>query len=804
MVYFPAFIPLLISLGHISTIAAAGVSVHLTVLSRSLAWLPQDISPFTSYLQSGVFFPDSFYDCLGQSDLAEEAHWPPFINVAVTYWKEKYASTPTTDEALRLKAFIYGVYLHQIADVSWHSLGKHSGFLSMLASRDFSGDINKAHAVLDTGGDMIHMNRLLKSDTALRWLKDTQWDIPMNDMLNIIELLGYNGIRNTAISFCMSRGKAALNGEINVAPSVYREYAKKSPLLFDHLEDYYLGGIQEITSTTAHCIKKLHPWFVQDIPVDPWTLCEVYDGVSQDSLNGLSLVKKKNNKKSKTQWPINIFGQSKLRDIETIIKENVLTIKNGDKMSLSHADTLSQVRFSSKDMNFLEILPSDLRSCASYFGSAIAIGRFEGSEAGTQIAISAPFQALEKSDIQNGVIYLNSASSILDNNQKEPHSYVHFGYNNYKELDFNGPVNYGKTMNVITINGLDFLLISAPGMSQIDLYHKGRIYLTITSNLTSSSYGGYGFKHFGEVVAIEDINGDGYDDIIIGTPKADLNQNHYQTGQVDILDGKNLSELINILNAPSNLESKRYVDIDDLSMIRATLPSNEINFEHGYELFGSSITFSTKLNKLIIGSEGLGKVFVYDVLVFGENREPQLILHEILNLSKFRTKFGGALLIDHEDLLLIGAPNENVGVCTQNGAIYIYKYNSLSKSYQQIRTLILKGLIDCDSFEKFGWKGILVSDDNRKKGKVYIHSSFSQNEKGAIYVLDLSTFEIEMLMTGDGSEGASFWGSSLGVLSRKESGKKDDILIVGAPMKGFGKLGSLTDQVTGGVYIYKR
>lgn len=97
-------------------------------------------------MQAGSFFPDAFYTCLGNSEAAEAAHWPPFLEAAVKFWKAKYGKESDSHEGrLSLKAFLYGAFTHQIADVSWHSLGVQQGMLSMLAANDFDGDTSSAH-----------------------------------------------------------------------------------------------------------------------------------------------------------------------------------------------------------------------------------------------------------------------------------------------------------------------------------------------------------------------------------------------------------------------------------------------------------------------------------------------------------------------------------------------------------------------------------------------------------------------------------------------------------------------------------
>ena len=52
-------------------------------------------------------------------------------------------------------AFTFGFVSHQVADVTWHSLGIKQGFLRTMGDVNFFGSFPAAHSVGDPGGDMI-------------------------------------------------------------------------------------------------------------------------------------------------------------------------------------------------------------------------------------------------------------------------------------------------------------------------------------------------------------------------------------------------------------------------------------------------------------------------------------------------------------------------------------------------------------------------------------------------------------------------------------------------------------------------
>lgn len=52
-------------------------------------------------------------------------------------------------------AFVFGFVSHQVADVTWHSLGIRQGFLRTMAKENFHDVYDTAHTDGDVGGDML-------------------------------------------------------------------------------------------------------------------------------------------------------------------------------------------------------------------------------------------------------------------------------------------------------------------------------------------------------------------------------------------------------------------------------------------------------------------------------------------------------------------------------------------------------------------------------------------------------------------------------------------------------------------------
>lgn len=70
-----------------------------------------------------------------------------------TYWTKQ--TLFTLQETEKLVAFTLGFVSHQVADITWHSLGIKQGFLTTMGDVNFFGSFLAAHPVGDIGGDMV-------------------------------------------------------------------------------------------------------------------------------------------------------------------------------------------------------------------------------------------------------------------------------------------------------------------------------------------------------------------------------------------------------------------------------------------------------------------------------------------------------------------------------------------------------------------------------------------------------------------------------------------------------------------------
>ncbi|XP_045442768.1 phosphatidylinositol-glycan-specific phospholipase D isoform X2 [Pipistrellus kuhlii] len=230
-----------------------GVSTHIEIGHRALEFLHlqegsvnyrQLLLEHRDAYQAGTVFPDAFYPGICQRgryhEVSESTHWTPFLNASVHYIRGRYPP-PWDKDTEKLVAFLFGVTSHMVADVSWHSLGIEQGFLRTMAAMDFHGSYSEAHPAGDFGGDVLSQFEFNFNYLARRWY------VPVEDLLGIYRTLyGRDAIPKHVIVECSYLQFLGMYGEVMAVSKLYPTFARKSPFLVEHFQDYFLGGLDDM------------------------------------------------------------------------------------------------------------------------------------------------------------------------------------------------------------------------------------------------------------------------------------------------------------------------------------------------------------------------------------------------------------------------------------------------------------------------------------------------------------------------------------------------------------------------------
>ncbi|KAM7053920.1 phosphatidylinositol-glycan-specific phospholipase D isoform 3-T3 [Molossus nigricans] len=246
---------LLITLGSLCPGGSpCGISTHIEIGHRALELLQLQagrvdyrelLLEHRDAYQAGTVFPDAFYPSICETgrfhDVSESTHWTPFLSASVHYIRENYPQ-PWGKDTEKLVAFLFGITSHMVADVSWHSLGIEQGFLRTMAAVDFHSSYSEAHSAGDFGGDVLSQFEFNFNYLARHWY------VPVEDLLGIYKkLYGRAVITKNAIVDCSHLQFLEMYGEMLAVSKLYPTYSRKSPFLVEQFQEYFLGGLDDMT-----------------------------------------------------------------------------------------------------------------------------------------------------------------------------------------------------------------------------------------------------------------------------------------------------------------------------------------------------------------------------------------------------------------------------------------------------------------------------------------------------------------------------------------------------------------------------
>eukprot|EP00005_Dracoamoeba_jomungandri_P013797 CAMPEP_0174266644 /NCGR_PEP_ID=MMETSP0439-20130205/30978_1 /TAXON_ID=0 /ORGANISM="Stereomyxa ramosa, Strain Chinc5" /LENGTH=861 /DNA_ID=CAMNT_0015353739 /DNA_START=25 /DNA_END=2610 /DNA_ORIENTATION=+ len=239
-----------------------GISTHIEIAHRALNFFDND--KYTEYrkfmlahqdaFQAGNPYPDSYYNSMcfqgKYHQVSEDTHWAPFLNSTVNYIRDKYPQ-PWDTPTQKLVTFLFGFVSHQVADVNWHALsGLSEGFIREMANVNFHGTYSDAHDVADPGGDVVS-----NFEFDLSYIGEvTEWYVPVEDLVNIYKMYYPDGQYNVTPSIIVDCTSFLFLGRLAERVAIAKLFpgtVAKSPFLLNHFEDYFLGGVTDMAAWTS-------------------------------------------------------------------------------------------------------------------------------------------------------------------------------------------------------------------------------------------------------------------------------------------------------------------------------------------------------------------------------------------------------------------------------------------------------------------------------------------------------------------------------------------------------------------------
>ncbi|KAF8467621.1 hypothetical protein BDZ91DRAFT_722759 [Kalaharituber pfeilii] len=523
-------------------------------------------------IQAGAFFPDWGYSCLWSDERSEAAHWPPFQKAWIDYIHEKYGkinpeqtSFAALDEHEKahvgtLISFGFAMSSHQVSDVTWHSLHLSSGLMKAIAMNDFNGNLADAHKVLDEGGDAIFATRFTVPN-GTSWISPS-WTIPIDDLVAVYDRIGLR-VSAAKLRLCTLRGLAALKTELSIGSKLYNTYAEKSPTLVTELDSYYLGGVEEMTSSTAYCWTNLTQWYVHGTPSDvegngPWDLCDVFRAIRpRRTFERRGLVY--NHISSIIRLAETSAAGPTVEELEIATKD-IKLIKR-DKFGVetyeypnfkTDTEPLSKryLPYSDTGMPEFRKEPTVISTYIPYsqFGHGMTAGLIGPIPGEPYIAVTAPLEAESSYDPNAGGVYVIAYSQLVEripaigqlhSHQTEKAALLHPLCSRSTGAASPPPTSDTRFGHALTTwapgNGdpNTYLAISSPGpqlfsyqtpytrfpAGKIDIFQGWEKVQTMWA--LGAPLGGRGVKWWGETLASGRLLGDEGSELVVGSPKSD-------------------------------------------------------------------------------------------------------------------------------------------------------------------------------------------------------------------------------------------------------------------------------------------
>ncbi|KAI9275414.1 hypothetical protein BY458DRAFT_507376 [Sporodiniella umbellata] len=674
-----------------SLLNACGIAVHNEITYRSLERFETSSELHTlykntildspEYSQSGSFFPDWGYNCLGYTQQSEDAHWPTFIKTAVNYIREVYPKSEfhNNPHVKGLISFIMSTMSHGMADVKWHSLGGLSDyFIVAMANSDFHGNTNEAHTVADAGAEFA-----LRHSSPLSYLNKT-WKIPVKDLVAIYQRLYAQSSTKVPlqehIQYCMAAAFAASKIDVEFGQWMFGYFGAKGPFLVEELYDYNRGGIHDMSKTVSDCYPQMIDAFENGIAYShPDVLCADYFNTLQHTPHCRSIN----------------FTHAQLDDIQQTYdsETGVLSLNFLDRSIHQSIQTVLKIPH-------LPSICEPLKPTVTLSSEPGGIGHqiLEG-ESGWDLAISAPYY-------QNtgAVFLLNRANLTLGNQELSEVS--------FRTLQAScGRFGWAMTRLDLNQDGIQDLAVACPsdqkGGSSVYIYFGLR-----DRTLAAEPNVRIELSFQGTVLTAIDVDSDGHLDLVVGCPLCSVD-GQLQSGRVYIYRSRPFF-------APRVMQA-------DLELENPNKGASS-----AYDHFGESIVFLN--HQLWIGAPGFssvdrqraGKVYSFDGNTLN-------LLSAVAGSYEFQ-QFGKTLAVN-QHMLAIASPSEKttVGINSfwQAGTVRVYDVKKIMSKHPVERDMnygLIKTLMGKTNSGHFG-QSLSINDQN----ELWIGEPMSDQENGRVY-----------------------------------------------------------------------
>ena len=628
---------------------ACGVLTHNEITQRG-AWVfaddgfpeyQQRLSDHRGALLAGSTFPDWGW-AFGFSGESTQAHSYSFVFEATDYIRETYPK-PWNTETEKTAVFLLGMMSHVLSDTQFtthRQKGYEEGFLGVLGQLDFHGNPDMAHRFGDFGGDILCSYQL-----DIDYLEP--WYVPTTDMAQVYNNLGYSRVTPQILEVSTGLVYLATIAEKAAAWRLHDFWNQWSVFMKEQFQDYFIGGLDDLGIWSA------------------WKWNEVIDRLEY----GAKGVDAQEPEASETgpDWNIEYWakiGRRMIEDGELVIEKEHTSRGVIFRASILSGPTRPDVEDAAKPEGLDRTLTYTMGTPYSYLGTSLAAGDFNGDGI-DDLAIGSPGYSRPGLP-QQGRVHVVCSDHPFQSDQSidlsgDPADRTLDG------LDIYGRFGWAVAAVDLNADGFDDLAVSAPTVGSAGLNYRGKVVvyfgqpegkgLSELPDLTIEPE--QDLAAFGWSLGAGDVDEDGFDDLLIGSPFAP--SGGYQRGLVAIfLSSQNLT----------------------VDSVRSTSDAAWLHSgENDYDWFGYAIgvaDFQEAGRRVLVGApafndgrkQSVGRLYGYDAFSL-----PQTADFTVTGAGEFdKTGSAFAVMIPYDDgasYLALGSPTREIQGMPQAGAVHL-------------------------------------------------------------------------------------------------------------------------------------
>lgn len=680
--------------GFFSDVSACAMITHGEVSHRASFFLDPVEHPYyhlivnnnSGALEAGAAFPDWGYST-GYSNESEEAHWDPFIRVAADYIHETYGPPPWESDVEKLVVFLLGIMSHSMADLSWHDLYEgglpggygvfRDGFLEAMAEQNFNGNFGESHDQ-EVAGDFIIAR---SHDTD--WYGES-WHIPSSDLEEIYKRRGFDISAMTIwlnAKVVLGAASEFLNFGGEKIELTYASYADKSPFLIEQFQDYFVGGLDEMAVSTYWRWLEVFDWLENGVPDNLKPL--KFDGFSYRQPEEIGL-----------HFYNDLLGMG--------FNQKKKEIKRSPGFTKSFPDFLSQ-----------RMINVSMETPYSYFGTGLAGGDLDG-DGRSELIIGAPGYS-DPGSPAIGAVYILKGFNAPGNKN------ITAGDADIIIKGAEESARFGWSVTAVDINadGLDDLCIGAPNSGAAQRKYSGQIFIYFGNEdlifnepdivISTDELNG----NIGYFLSSGDINGDGYNDLLAGSP-------FYGGG------GRQRGIAAVFTSSQTKVTGQNLI-IDDADWIK-TGDSNFDWFGHSVAVnneSGSSLVVVGAPGTEIDGKQSCGKVYGYDL----ESEEPQFVINGDGEFDQTGSYLSiGKPYGPGETFLIVSAASGSQNK-RYSGTVFALQLSDLSGN-NNVTEVSVASINGDSKYNRFGWSTVLTDSNGDGIDDLWVGEPFLAGNSG--------------------------------------------------------------------------